>query len=368
MKTWMIVLAAVGTLSGCVVEDISRSTTSSGSGGEAGDPGPGSGGSGNAGGGEPCGELATDPQNCGECGHVCLETECQAGMCRAQIVGEDVAGIDSPARPVFGVDDVALFWMTSSTQTILATPKDGGEVVTYFETGNYAIQSVTLGPSHVYWYAMFDHGLRQGPKVGGTAGVLVDNDYDHGHGSDGSFVYYVDDNLQPTRVPVGGGVPEILDPTSTIYYDDLHLDGDVLYLLANGAVHTMPAAGGTPSVFLPTTVERYALEANSVVATHGTDCSGGSTDIYIAPKSGAAASMITLDQVSVSALAAADGYAYIANECEQKIQRVPLAGGLVLTLVDHVDAFQLEVQGEWLYAAVYDGLANNASRILRVPR
>jgi len=82
-------------------------SSSSSSQGTGGDPGAGgsTGATGGTAGGGGCGDVQTDPENCGRCGHGCLGAACVGGVCQPLVVADDDGEIGGIA-----VNDTAVFW------------------------------------------------------------------------------------------------------------------------------------------------------------------------------------------------------------------------------------------------------------------
>ena len=61
-----------------------------------------------------CGDLATDVDNCGACGHVCLDGPCTAGLCAPLLIA---SGVDKPATLVaYDINFDQVMWSTASGQ------------------------------------------------------------------------------------------------------------------------------------------------------------------------------------------------------------------------------------------------------------
>jgi hypothetical protein len=152
-----------------------------------------------------CGDMQTDPLNCGVCGHDCLGGACVAGQCQPVVVAWGQA---YPCCIQLDADNV--YWANSDTPdgALQVAPKNGGGPTTL------------LAP------------------LGSPSGLVLDE----------SFAYWVNlDDSNVERVALGGGAPEVLEVgAGGLYPAYLAVDATSLYCtdFALSSVARVPKTGG----------------------------------------------------------------------------------------------------------------------------
>ena len=81
--------------------------------GGGGGMGGGASGTGGQGGEDPCGDLGTDPLNCGTCGHDCLGGNCFGGQCEPLEVAVDPTMVSFALRKDGNDVTTEIFWITN---------------------------------------------------------------------------------------------------------------------------------------------------------------------------------------------------------------------------------------------------------------
>jgi len=114
--------------------------------------------------GAECGDLRTDPHNCGTCGHDCGGGACQDGFCGPLAPGILATGLGQPGPIV--LDDAAVYWANLSPPAILRCEKTGcGNAPTVLARGyQAAATNLVLHDHAVYWGA--DSALYVCPTAG----------------------------------------------------------------------------------------------------------------------------------------------------------------------------------------------------------
>src|SRR5262249_2605186 len=76
----------------------------------------------------PCGDIRTDSNNCGECGHSCRGAPCNGGICAPKLQAHDDAGAQGlTADPTF------LYWFNTDTNVVRSVRKDSPLLATTTE-------------------------------------------------------------------------------------------------------------------------------------------------------------------------------------------------------------------------------------------
>jgi hypothetical protein len=92
-----------------------------------------------------CGDILTDPSNCGACGHDCLGGACSAGACQPVVL---VAGLEQPYW--MALDDANVYWTEPLTGRIMRVAKAGG-APTVVADGLPSPGEITFNGGNVYW-------------------------------------------------------------------------------------------------------------------------------------------------------------------------------------------------------------------------
>ena len=241
--------------------------------------------------GSQCVDLQTDAANCGACGHDCMGSACQAGICEPVVLAQ---GEFDPIR--IAVDDANVYWCSSSggnprgsdyirtvqknggtpadlarafcegiasdghyvywTQTgVFRVPRSGGSTTT-FATSSRTVDYVLAGPSNIYWDTQTSPPVVESkPITGGNAYVVTtlgdggtdELGFDSGqvcwadHAA-GIIACYDITSGQTTTVASGQGHP-----------NDVTAHGGYVYWTEQGgAVSRAPIAGGGPVDVLTT--------------------------------------------------------------------------------------------------------------------
>jgi hypothetical protein len=158
--------------------------------------------------------LATDPKNCGACGHDCLGGGCVAGRCTP------AALVESLGAPFYlALDDANIYWSDSSPQgtaTLWRLPKlaDPGVQPQAMSQVNGSIQSVAADGTGVY-FGWGDQSATTGDVValsGGTSTNVAAAQAPNSIALDGTNVYWTTDSLTLPRgvfraAKAGGATP-----------------------------------------------------------------------------------------------------------------------------------------------------------------
>jgi len=193
-------------------------------------------------GGDCAADLATDPKNCGACGHDCLGGACFEGCCEPVTL---VTQLYAPERIV--VDAKRAYW-TSSPATVKSVSLSGGPVTTISE--DKGPLALTLDATSVYWGGY--GGVAKAPLEGGSPTVLIAESGSTqsiwGVAVDAEFVYWTDSiagTLQ--KVPLAGG-PATVVCSLEGGASALAIQGKNLYWLDNANLWKVPVGGGAPEL------------------------------------------------------------------------------------------------------------------------
>ncbi len=199
----------------------------------------------------PCdaADLASDPVNCGRCGHDCVGGGCVTGVCQA------VPLAVSAGTPVaLALSGTLVFW-TESAGAVQFAPKDGGNASTLISTSN-DVDRLAVDSTYVY-YSLYNQRVQyQGIDAaagGGTEQFLqpamalfTRNGYVYvGYAGSGNTSGLYACTTPPN--PVCNAIISALDGNAGTYFLDVKADdaGIVFSSSPNvgGAVWSCPPAG-----------------------------------------------------------------------------------------------------------------------------
>lgn len=214
--------------------------------------------------GGPCNAatLASDPANCGRCGHDCVGGTCSAGVCQPVVLS---AGLGAPAG--LAVDATSVYVTMFETGAVVAFPKGGGVGIP-LASGQTKARGVTVNGSTLFWadgdFAFNDAGAKGGiwkcalPGCG-TPLLVTPSGYGTSYPViHGAFLYYsTGEDGTVARIPIAGGSSATVATTSNAFgiaVDDVyayytssqpslyraHIDGS-----SSGSEEQLGAANGT---------------------------------------------------------------------------------------------------------------------------
>jgi hypothetical protein len=218
-------------------------------------------------------ELASDPHNCGKCGHNCLGGACSGGVCQPFVLAA------SEHVPVLMVaDGASVYWLAREYGASLPADRDHGFGVA--KTGGSAVPIPAAGsPILRYAVTMFANGGHLFVLTGGCCdsagpgdpcGVLwcdkaspqwsewgeVSSGLDvYAATADETHLYYAhtgSGTSQLYRYTLDGSAPsESLGAVPLGWLSAMQVDGDRLYLVSQDGIGAIPVAGGDVVVLTP---------------------------------------------------------------------------------------------------------------------
>lgn len=220
--------------------------------------------------------MATDPKNCGACGHDCRGGACSAGVCQPVAL---VLGFGAPPASSLGwshpqriaVDGENVY--VTRLDTIVSIPVLGNKLTTVVSTPS-APQALTLDATHLYFTIAnsarralktpTDAGSMQLFSVGQTlgAGVAVDDTNVYWAASGAiSFAPLAAKSGTPLATAQNSPFALALDDTN-VYFTDFG-GGRVGAAAGDGAVMSVPKAGGTATALSTSRPGPYDIAVNA---------------------------------------------------------------------------------------------------------
>ena len=332
-----------------------------GSGGEGGEPplvlpggeggAGGEGGEAGAGGAGPActADLATDPENCGVCGHSCLGGQCKSARCTPVELAKDQLQLQGLVG-----DGSYVYWVTSSqnqTGKVLKVPFAGGQVTTLatnqpnpgglvldqgnlfwsnvyccsstimkvsasgngsatpIASGQAGPQGLTLYDGAVYWPNHVVGGtLMMAATSGGNATPIVSNlDRPAGVAVDSTHVYWIEDVAGIIRkAPRAGGASTLVASGQTAP-NLLLASGKDLYWRSGTTMVRLALNASTPEPYQPAELDitSMTLDGQNIywAAKEGIKMAplkgGSATTLVTAKETGGSAAALWVDSTSV---------------------------------------------------------------------
>ncbi len=342
-------------------------------GGSGGSDTGGSGGSNTGGsGGTGCGDLTSDPLNCGSCGHSCRGGECVEGVCQPIVIRDPYFG------RAFVVDGTSLYHVEQNygddPKEVMAGPltplaadsslgvHDDIELPSFLEAGE-----------NLFWKA--DKDIKFMSKKGGQVSSIAAN-----LGSSAYYVpvndrvYVLEHNIYSYSLSEGTAVNLTESTPQWDYYtsEKLFWDGQHFFVPKTGlsgqgrVLFRVPANGSAGAIVLdlPGWVIDMVFSGSSVLGLQWTSgptstCSSSpsSSRIWKAAKTGGAVSDVLVHPSLISAMKVDDTHIYFADQCKGTLWRIPIAGGTAEMLFD-VDSsnyrptLMLTAQGLYFHARI----------------
>jgi hypothetical protein len=309
--------------------------------------------------------LASDPHDCGACGHDCQGGACTAGTCQPIVVGPSGVGSDFYPSPL-AVDTAAAFWFANTD--VASCAKSGCSKASLVSTGGLAGTALAIDAASVFFTGVTDDKLRSVPRGGGAATVIASTLQPQAHGiaADGTNVYFtvISDLftglgriMSCPRTGCGGGspvpvsspqgrpqnllvsagrllwtssqgawkctLPACVDATKLVSAgaSSIATDGTTLYLAAGTSVLTCPLAGCSDSP-APLVAGGGVLAVDDATVYFAVNEQTGpysyttKTSISSCPKSGCTAPKLVLDGflgTGIDTLVADGAFLYWAN-------------------------------------------------------
>jgi hypothetical protein len=115
----------------------------------------------------PCGETATNPHNCGRCGHDCLGGACSKAACQPIALVPADSGV-SPFS--LAQDDASLYWTDNNNSTVESTSKTTRATLIVTDDTLYP-SPIAVDDTRIYWGDA--SGVWRCPKSGCPQGPIL---------------------------------------------------------------------------------------------------------------------------------------------------------------------------------------------------
>jgi hypothetical protein len=284
--------------------------------------------------------IASDPKNCGRCGHDCLGGPCLEGKCQPSVLW---TGVSPSISPFLTVDATHVYF--TDTTKVIRCPKSGacGTGLTVADNQDN-LRGIAVSSSSVYWASFGASAVRRCPKnveCGKGIDFMTGIALPYGLAVDAVDVFATSAASSGTvyRCPVGGctsGTTALVAATDQagtfIATDGLHVvwtggtatqsGGSVTKCSTGGVCVPSPLAGGLRQ-------PRGVVISNGFVYWTNSDSGGLEGSIMRCPVDGCGAGPTVLagPHAGASSLAVDATDVYYAP-ADGRLMRVPIAGGV----------------------------------------
>lgn len=114
-----------------------------------------------------CGDIQSDPRNCGACGHDCIGGACIAGACQPVVLA---AGLEEPGS--MAIDDTNVYWTEYAAGQIVRIAKAGGAPI-IVASGLPSPGAIAVSSGNIYWTDAAAGTVSQLAVDGGSPVVLA---------------------------------------------------------------------------------------------------------------------------------------------------------------------------------------------------
>jgi hypothetical protein len=289
------------------------------------------------------GSIASDPDNCGACGHGCLGGACVAGQCQPVLLAT------GPQPFSVVVDDTRVYWTTAGTDPgeVRSVAKDGSSPAT-IATGLNDPQGVFVDATNLFWNEVGSPGrVSMGDKDGSNAVILSQSNADGPQGivADTSWVYWLDIYTYRGVVRAGrtatpdGGTPTVL-ASGWDYVFGMAQDDTYIYWTSEG---TAPVGDTDAAAAVPGKI----LSVRKDGTTSATVLADGLGDPHF----------VTVDATAV----------YWTDSADNTVMRLALKGSAPTQLAQGAQPYGIAVDATYVYFSTL-GTDHSDGTLVRVPK
>jgi hypothetical protein len=264
--------------------------------------------------------IATDPKNCGACGHDCLGAACNSGVCAPATVA------NSLNRPVAVVIDATrVFWTDMFDGYLQEIGKAGGSSTTLADFGASDELAISSDSANLVWYSLVN--IMTIPTAGGKPSVVSSQGDLKGIAVDADTVYFLKEGTWSGTYNKDGSVNKLSMQGGAVtqlaagqdWPVAIAVDNDHVFWVAQGTVAgtgrivRIPKTGGVLEELASQQSAPCGLALNASSIFWRTNCNEavpGPGALMRAPKSGGAAGQLVASTDGSKYLAADDAYVY----------------------------------------------------------
>jgi hypothetical protein len=312
-------------------------------------------------------DLATDPHNCGACGHDCLGGACTASACAPILVAS------SQGKPfTLAVNETAIYWTNNEANTIGYAPIDGGAAGVFVSFAGYSPTGLALDANHIYWTRWLEgligwvaldggapssfssQGIGPGTLAVQSGTLAVVNDQPFTCQNAYSVVKMAVDGGGASIVAEGGTeLPSVVLAMGSIYWANrgtASCDAGG----ARGAVEGVPVRGGGRVVFTASEPDGLATDGTSLFWVNLNGGALGAASIVSQPLDGGVARVLASNLAEPLTIAVDDANVYWADWSNESIMRVRKDGSQAIpttVATAQTDVYSIALDAHFVYWA-----------------
>jgi hypothetical protein len=266
-----------------------------------------------------CGDVGTDPQNCGACGHSCLGGACTTGACQPSMLASGMQGVCAIA-----VAGSLLYYAVNDSGEIGKLDLASGAVTSLVSTGD-APNDIAVASDRVFWtdtvgvgYFLLSNPSQpatQGLSGGARAIALTStSEYVITPGALYDFDRTLGINAQAS---ISGGQATVAVDANYAYW----VSGAIFRATLGYAMGSLLVSGESPAMIAVDGTGIYWSDFN--VVGH-------------AALDGSSSGPLTQNEGEAVSVAIDGSFVYWADRMNSTIRRIPKGGGAPTTLVANV--------------------------------
>ena len=283
-----------------------------------------------------CGNVQTEPHNCGYCGHSCGAEACVDGVC-----GSTVVSFGQANAYAIAADDANVYWTTTgNASSVVQAPVGGGGATVLYSSANDFPAALAVVAGQVCFTNEIQPGSVSRVPIGGGASVPVASNlsYPGALAASAGTLFFTQNSFQGQNggsissvAAQGGALTSVASNQALGQNPSIAVGGNTVYWTTYSDVVAAPVGGGAVKTIASQTYP-YAVAADATHVYWGSGVNGGV--VYQQGINGGAPITLASNQYYPNALAvdATSVYWTTGQGGTGTVMKVPIGGGLPVTL------------------------------------
>jgi len=247
-----------------------------------------------------CGDIETDPSNCGYCGHSCGTQACVDGVCGSTVIATGQANAYALAA-----DNNNVYWTTIGTgSSVNQAPVGGGGETVLLNSQNEYPAALALVSGQVYWTDELQAGTVSRIPIGGGSSLPVASNlaYPGALVANGTTLFFTTNTFASESagavmsVSASGGSPTTVASGQSFAeneYTSIAVGGSNVYWTTYASVMAAPANGGQGATTFSSNTYPVAVAADAT-NVYWTSIANGEVNASVYQQPQVGGSIITL--------------------------------------------------------------------------